>query len=123
MTELRIGVTVGCSACGKDVPVESLNEHFPDKGWVINASDIGYYGGFSDNIEYVLGEETLLWKVCHDCVVKLLQTFPLLAKTIGTGEHECTEELPCCNHAWKYNGNVLQLAQDGSWVDSDWNPK
>lgn len=122
--------TVICTACGKLVPAELVNDHLPDNGWSLDFSNFGYYGGFTDEFN-----ETPRWKLCHDCVVKLLALFPLLGETINKGGHSCDSEQPCCEWAWRPKdifgeytidadgmpipvpGVHYQLAQDGKWVD------
>lgn len=126
---------VKCTACGEDVEGEPLNDHFPVKGFVMPWEDFGYYGGFTDTQEDLNTPPSQPWIWCHDCIVKLLQTFPLLAKTIPPGGHHCDNDIPCCNWAWratdkfgKYEtdennkfvpigGAHYQIAVNGVWID------
>lgn len=97
--------------------------------------DFGYYGGFTDTQEDLNIPPCQPWIWCHDCIVKLLETFPLLGKTIPSGGHHCDNDAPCCNWAWratdkfgKYeidannklipaDGAHYQIAVNGVWVD------
>lgn len=109
-------MSVKCSACGNDVDGESVNHHLPDVGFVLPYQEFGYYGGFTDTFDDYY-EKPREWLMCHDCVVKLLETFPLLAQTIPRGEHPCDREIPCCNWAWRSHEDGLQFGKDGQWVN------
>jgi hypothetical protein len=113
---------IPCDACGAEAPTHN-QDSIPDNGWVMPYEDFGYYGGFSDHDTY--GRRPKHWFMCHDCVVKFLNTFPALAKSVGAGTHGCEDDTPCCNHAWRGTelfgqdvwGVHTQKAVDGKWVD------
>ena len=111
-----IPTTVDCSACGathnKHLITlgsgEELAEPAPS-GWFLPYKHFGYYNGFDDDIGVLIGGDNYEhWWLCHDCVVKFLTTFPLLAEkmgdrgchpnTTGTG----TEVASCCRWAWTW---------------------
>jgi hypothetical protein len=92
-----------CNGCGIMAP-HHTQEQMPENGWVIPFEHLGYYAGFTDEIEVLLGErESNLWTLCHDCVIKLLETFPLLGILIEKGAHSMfgPNDIPCCKYAWK----------------------
>lgn len=92
-----------CSACRTSVPC-TQQETYPDDGWVMPFDTFGYYGGFDDNIDVLFGgRRSREWILCHDCVVKFLETFPLLAQDIGQNCHPADRDapVPCCRHAWQ----------------------
>ena len=74
-------------------------ESLPDNGWAFDLNLFGYYGGFTD----AFGEDPQRIRLCHDCVLKFLDTFPLLSVLIGNGCHSQNgpNEVPCCRYAWK----------------------
>lgn len=103
---------VTCDCCGKEEVATQQNASL-DNGWSLPVDLFGYYGGFSDNMGVLVGEEETSWmNMCHDCVVKFLDTFPMLAsKLTNTGHpnhnkpfHVCLDderEFPsCCKWAW-----------------------
>lgn len=104
-----------CHGCGSMAPHHS-QESLPDNGWTFNLNNFGYYGGFTDPI----GEEPERIKLCHDCVLKFLETFPLLGMFISSGSHSMfgPDEKPCCKYAWKSesinNSSITYLATDDS---------
>ncbi len=108
-----------CHGCGSMAPHHS-QEEFPDNGWAFNINNFGYYAGFTDPI----GDPEQLVRLCHDCVLKLLDTFPLLSVLIGNGCHSQNgpNEVPCCRYAWKAewigNSAINYLAsEDGQqWI-------
>jgi hypothetical protein len=85
-----------CSACGESRQC-TQQKVYPDRGWILPFEMFGYYGGFSDQLD-ILFEKRISaeWIMCHDCVVKLLRTFPLLAETFGNDHHESPDDSPCC---------------------------
>ena len=110
--------TVVCSGCGETVEAETVNTGYPDKGWVLPFETFGYYGGFSDDLDtFGSDSEPVLWLLCHDCIVRFLSAFPLLAKTKSKGGHPCEAVTPCCDFAWKPDGSGGYLvAEFGEWV-------
>lgn len=84
-----------CDACG-----ETYEGYNP--GWDLPYDTFGYDGGFDDNLRVLLGKEkSRCWWMCHDCVVKFLETFPRLAESIGPNCHPAmSKEDGCCRHAW-----------------------
>lgn len=109
-------MSVQCSACGNEVEGESVNNHLPDAGFVLPYQDFGYYGGFTDSFDDYY-EKPREWLMCHDCVLKLLETFPLLAKTVSRGGHPCDKDTPCCDWAWRKTDAGIQFGKDGQWSD------
>ena len=104
--------TITCDCCGND-DVSTQQEHVPDDGWHLPVDLFGYYGGFSDNIKVLMGQSPSSWMVmCHDCVVKFLTAFPLLAEKLTDMGHpnhnkphgvylDDDREYPsCCKWAW-----------------------
>lgn len=89
-------------------------EGLPDNGWVLPYDDFGYYGGFTDNLEH--GEKPRRAKICHDCVVKLLDALPNFAETLERGGHPCENAVPCCEFAWRTHDGETQVASpDKQW--------
>jgi len=107
-------------------------ENASENGWELPYHTFGYYGGFSDSQKSY--EEQ--WRLCHDCVIKFLDTFPLLGVLMGKGLHGITgpSDIPCCKWAWRGTdifgsheggertpGVHVQLAnEEGGWDDTDW---
>lgn len=107
---------IKCTACGIDKPM--VDEHIfdarqagtgIDSGLEIDVTMSGYYGGFVDCVPLNLFDDDysrenakhLKWDLCHDCVVKMLETFPLLADTMFEGGHPYNyEDGPCCKWGW-----------------------
>jgi hypothetical protein len=94
-------------------------KELPDNGWVFNINNFGYYAGFTDPI----GDPEQIVRLCHDCIVKFLDTFPLLSVLVGKGGHSPNgpNEKPCCRYAWKAesigSSTITYLASDDaeSW--------
>jgi len=108
-----------CHGCGSLAPHDS-QKNLPDNGWTFDLNSFGYYGGFTDPI----AEEPERIRFCHDCVLKFLETFPLLGMFVGSGCHSMTgpNEKPCCKYAWKLesiqDAHVTCVATDDgeSWT-------
>lgn len=119
-----------CSACHTQVAC-TQQEVYPDKGWVLPFDTFGYYGGFDDNVDVLCGKvRSREWIFCHECVVKFLNTFPLLAEDIGANCHPDSRDsdVPCCRHAWRATDifgkklagvHSLTAWSDGQWHDLD----
>lgn len=98
--------TVVCDGCGEQVIAESINEDFPDSGLVIPFRMLGFYGGFTDNNPWdeMMPEE--FFKICHACVIKMLDAIPGLAQKIferyGSTLHSTinADGTPCCRHCY-----------------------
>ena len=111
-----------CHGCGNMAPHHS-QEDSPDNGWSFDINTFGYYGGFTDNYDF----ETETVRLCHDCVLKFLDTFPLLGIFIGVGGHSTRgpNEKPCCKYAWKLesieDSSIAYIAsEDGQqWLISE----
>ncbi len=105
-----------CDACGNPSAC-TQQEHYPDDGLSIDFRGSGYYGGFTDN--YPTSKSDREWLMCHDCVIKLLNTFPMLAANVGRGQHPCSNDAPCCKWAWRINHETNETeygTEDGKWV-------
>lgn len=103
---------VTCDCCGKE-EVATQQKASLDNGWSLPVDLFGYYGGFSDNMGVLVGEEETSWmNMCHDCVVEFLDTFPMLAgkltnmghpnhnKPHGVHLDDEREYSSCCKWAW-----------------------
>jgi len=112
-----------CHGCGSMAPHHS-QMNYPDNGWVFDMSLLGYYGGFTDMPE---NREEI--RFCHDCVIKFLETFPLLSLFIGAGAHsqQGPDEKPCCKYAFKTeiigDIHITSIAEENgeSWTVYDTN--
>lgn len=110
---------VKCDGCNKFVKPQNGNDHLPDKGLIFSFQDSGYYGGFTDNVPWETESRMEPWKLCHDCVVKFLNTFPFLAELLGPGHHPISQEetKPCCAHSWTFDkdeqGELMTMYADG----------
>ena len=90
-----------CSACHSTYPC-TQQDVYPDWGFVLPYQTFGYYGGFSDEMNVLLGHQrSQEWILCHDCVVKFFDAFPLLAEQFGQNHHPCRSDVPCCQFAWR----------------------
>lgn len=124
-----------CDACGqKQRLTQQSHPTLPDGGWILPYEEFGYYGGFSDDLQVAFGErESRSWSLCHDCVVKFFETFPLLAEQVAGGHHpnfihtdyrsdeDGTLDPSCCRFAWTWkkvgNGVVTYYGDgNGGWV-------
>jgi hypothetical protein len=109
-----------CNGCGNMAPHHS-QEGAPDNGWSIPVDNLGYYGGFTDAL---IENESNTINLCHDCVIKFIETFPMIGLLIGKGGHSQIgpNEKPCCAWAWKSesinNSTITYLAsEDGQqWL-------
>lgn len=107
-----------CHGCGSMAPHHTQKD-LPDNGWIFDINNFGYYGGFTDTF----GDPPQLVRMCHDCVNKFLETFPLLGMFVQNGNHSQfgPNEKPCCKYAWKLesieNSSITWIAtEDGqSW--------
>ena len=91
-----------CSECGSD-PASS--PRLPDCGLSFTPNEFGYYGGFTDSQPW-LGAQDGDWVfLCHDCSLKLVRTFPSIAKALGRKLHPCDTDIPCCEFAWRPTEN------------------
>jgi len=99
---------IECSACGHLSEATQQNA-LPDNGLLLPYETFGYYGGFSDSMRVLIGHQlSKEWILCHDCVVKFLRTFPLLADSFGKGHHPCEDNTPCCEFAWRGTDNFAK---------------
>jgi hypothetical protein len=106
-----------CDGCGGSQLASDPFGNFPERGWALPYYNFGYYGGFSDDINYIIGEtEPKSWKLCHDCVLAIFSVLPALGRSLGVGQHPCDDDTPCCKWAWKTdNGMTLVVGNDGNW--------
>lgn len=92
---------VNCSACGQ-ASKSTQQSQYPDNGFALSYDHFGYYGGFSDNLDVALSQHSSNeWIMCHDCVVKFFDTFPMLEQEFGYRHHPCSNDIPCCRFAWR----------------------
>jgi len=99
---------INCSAC-LQLSKATQQDDFPDNGWALPHEWFGYYGGFSDSLEFAFGSrQSKLWILCHDCVVKFFNLFPNLANTYGLRHHPCSDDVPCCRFAWRGTENFAK---------------
>lgn len=111
---------VKCDACG-ELHLPSVGAPSAiDNGWWLPYETFGYYSGFTDNLEVMMMSDDLLksWSMCHACIVKFLDTFPLLAKSIERGAHPSPyDDKPCCRYAWSIapSGETV-FASGGEWI-------
>lgn len=120
---MKIIHTAVCTACEQTV-ASTQQSPYPDNGWVMEFDDFGYYGGFTDNIDALLDNRvSSRWFLCHDCVVKFLNLFPNLARTIHKGGHgrsgDTDTSNPCCEWEWRISdsGRPQIVGTDGEWRD------
>jgi len=112
---------VKCDACGQP---RQGSQHAPtvatiDSGWSLPYEAFGFYGGFTDDLPSLMSDaEPKSWNMCHTCIIKFLDTFPLLAKSIGKGAHPSPyEQKPCCDYAWSFtNEGETVFASGGEWI-------
>lgn len=123
--------TVTCDNCGEEVGA-SQQKSLPDNGWWLPFEHFGYYGGFTDEIEVLMGQrdgDALV--ICHDCVVRMLHVLPGIASKMRKGNHINTNRgnefqhpldiAPCCEWCWTTVRNGREPAQiyvveDGKWI-------
>lgn len=112
-----------CHGCGMMAPHHDQKD-YPDNGWSFPVDSLGYYGGFTDVISGLDSKEKSdVLRLCHDCVLNLLKTFPLLEIFISKGSHSQygPNEKPCCKYAWKSesigDSSIVFLASENtdSW--------
>ena len=111
---------VFCHGCEKP-SMCTQQDSLPDNGWVFPYGIFGYYGGFTDNIDALLGlgdAENEHWILCHDCIVKILTVLPLLGESLPKGQHPCETAKPCCKWAWKRLADKTVVPDElGNWVE------
>lgn len=123
----RKGATTTCDECGADVAIDRgwlagiaqlSDEELEQRGGFIQVQNAlclnmaGGYGMFND-----LPFDADPWMIlCHDCSVKLYETFANATKRFGTRGlhpygHEGSE--PCCAYGWAFGkdgeGNVVNV--------------
>jgi hypothetical protein len=119
--------TCTCSACGIEQPVKD-GEVYPENGWVLPYETFGYYGGFSDEVDVLLGQrQSRQWIFCHDCIIKFLELFPALDQSnIEYGSHLCESDVSCCKWSWRgtelfgkavWGVHVQRGDGSGGWID------
>jgi len=112
---------VKCDACGEARQSIHPTATTIDSGWSLPYEVFGFYGGFTDNLDALMSDSDYkAWNICHACIVKFLDMFPLLAKSIGKGAHPSPyEQKPCCDYAWSFTptGETV-FASGGEWIVS-----
>lgn len=90
-----------CSECEKQYSV-GFGDALPKFGFYFTPREFGYYSGFSDNFPWGETKEEDNVFFCHDCCIRLLESFPSIARAIGEGgHHPCGDDVPCCKYAWQ----------------------
>lgn len=103
--------TVICEGCGEPAPA-TQQENFPDDGWDLPYDLFGYYGGFTDNIRVLFGqEESRSISLCHECVRKIVDAIPGLQPLMDGGHGNHNRPIgykgnpldipPCCRYCWE----------------------
>lgn len=115
--------TVKCDACGeaRQGSREWTTPPTIVDGWSLYYEAFGFYGGFTDDINSLISNaQPKSWNICHACIVKFLDTFPLLAKSIEKGAHPSPyEDKPCCDYAWSFtNEGETVFANGGQWISA-----
>lgn len=131
----RSDLAVSCDGCGQTHYKGTIGTQGgewttpPENGWYLPYKHFGYYNGFDDRAFEENTDE--LWWLCHDCVVKFLEAFPMLADKLGIGGHynlnhtgdeeDGTVHEPCCRWAWTSRpceGKAFEafiVGSDGKW--------
>jgi hypothetical protein len=118
-------MTVGtCDNCGAFQPrIPHSDSGALDNGWSINTTTLGCYSGFTDDMVDMYNGNEATVHFCHDCCVKLVESFPAFRKNMTRGGHPSSEGLgaePCCKWAWTIEDSVAYYAtHDGKWEKRD----
>ena len=122
---------VVCDNCGEEAPA-TQQKSLPDNGWWLPFEHFGYYGGFTDEMDVLIGQregDALI--ICHDCVKRMLYFLPGIAGKMRKGNHpnmntghEFQHPLdiePCCEWCWTSvrNGRgpvQTYVVEDGKWI-------
>jgi hypothetical protein len=106
-----------CDGCGAPV-TRWLPDEPPDRGLSFDIS--GSYAGFTDNFQRPVSFAGRI-DICHDCVVRLVELFPILRLKFGVACHPCEDEKPCCAHSFspmkKHNFLRVPNADLTGWVE------
>lgn len=81
----------------KTAPCEGCNNPHTDYGFALDIS--GGYAQFTD----CFGEDPSpnhYLRLCHDCVLRLVELFPIMRSKLNGGCHPYTGETPCCEFGW-----------------------
>jgi len=117
--------TKTCDLCGVAQDSDPQEGNYIDYGWSFDWLSLGHYGGFTDcipdrdlgSVDSIAEYDSSPYMVhmCHDCCVKLLDTFPALAKIArvngghpNRNEHDSDDGIatpPCCPYAWTWVRN------------------
>lgn len=73
----------------------------------------GGYDHFTDS-----WSERKTLTLCHDCVLRMIELFPVMGEKLGKGCHPCNSMTPCCAFAWRSIDDVCVVPADDlrSWV-------
>lgn len=107
-----------CSECGCAQDNPGQQEKLFDGGIGFRPKDMGYYGGFTDNDPWENPKDEDYVVLCHDCSLRLVRSFPSIARAMGINAgHPCDEEKACCEFAWKFGEElrVLRGTRVGTW--------
>lgn len=115
---MRVSQPVECDACGEPRRGSVDGGNAIEGGLDLPFAEFGHYNGFWDMFD----SEDEPWKLCHDCVVKFLETFPRLAQRLKRGLHPTlTLPKPCCRYSYTMvwgsdpSGTVVLAGDDGDW--------
>lgn len=105
---------VTCVGCAKNEPC-FFAVGYPENGLLVDLTMFGFYGGFVDDLPDEVLAENKLSPLCHDCSVRLVTLFPALSERMGIGCHPCDLPEPCCDFAYKTQGNKIMFPENGKW--------
>jgi hypothetical protein len=73
-----------CDSCGVARECDSVNENLISEGIVLPFRELGYYGGFVDDVPWVeWDDETELFNICGKCVLVMLRALPGLGMRLA----------------------------------------
>jgi hypothetical protein len=84
-----------CEGCGAPVS-RWLPTEPPNHGMAFGLR--GSYAGFTDSFEPQAFQHRL--DLCHDCVLRMVELFPIMRFKLGVACHPCETEVPCCAYGF-----------------------
>lgn len=93
-----------CDGCGAPV-TRWLPTEPPNHGLAFSLT--GSYSGFTDLFFNDDADHQFYERIdlCHDCVLRLVELFPVLRLKLGVACHPCDDSTPCCAYAWQSVGD------------------